>query len=281
MNAEFDFKGCDALNTTVRFSQHSKYPIWLTFFFSPYPSWKSSSVHTRLDSEDHGGPSCRRSSRLPTFIWRRGRSTTLVSCFLAISLARLKASWLWWLSILSRAFVVCVNFSCRFLLTEKYIGTLFWETRVWTLLGLESVFPFNWIPNLPLNESVMCIAACGLVVNIVHACLNVYASRTDSTTIRSHTRETNPLSLLLPFLLPVAIQVAWLSHPTFHHSEIVYSALFVPFLCAWGIQFAHQVGRMILAHVTLGSEAFPCWDWMWMWNAVGALDANLPRLFGR
>ena len=38
---------------------------------------------------------------------------------------------------------------------------------------------------------------------------------------------------------------------------------------------------MILAHVTLGSEPFPCWDWMWMWNGVGALDANLPRLFGR
>jgi len=160
-------------------------------------------------------------------------------------------------------------------------GTLFWETRVWTWLGLETVFPFNCIPNLPLNETLMCLAACGLLINIIHACLNVYASRADSSTIRSHTRETNPLILLLPFLFPIAIQIAWLSHPAFNHSAIVHSPLLVPFLCAWGIQFAHQVGRMILAHVTLGSEPFPCWDWVWVWNGVGALDANFPRLLGR
>lgn len=161
------------------------------------------------------------------------------------------------------------------------IGTLFWETRMWTFLGLENVYPFNHIPNLALNESFMCFAALGLVVNIIHACLNVYASRADPVTIRPHTKETNPLSLLLPFLLPVGIQVAWLSHPAFNHSAIIHSALLVPFLCAWGLQFAHQVGKIILAHVTLGGEEFPCWNWIWIWNAIGALDANLPRLFGR
>jgi len=51
----------------------------------------------------------------------------------------------------------------------------------------------------------------------------------------------------------------------------------VPFLCAWGLQFAHMVGRMILAHVT--KEKFPVWDWVWVWSLVGAVDANLP-LFG-
>lgn len=162
-----------------------------------------------------------------------------------------------------------------------FCGTLFWETRIWTFLGLEEVYPFNQVPNLPLNESFMCFAALGLGINIFHAYLNVQASRADPAAIRPHTKDTNPLNLLLPFLLPVGIQVAWLSHPTFNHSAIVHSALFVPFLCAWGLQFAHQVGRMILAHVTLGSERFPRWDWVWAWSVIGAVDANLPRLFGR
>lgn len=161
------------------------------------------------------------------------------------------------------------------------VGTLFWETRIWTFLGLEHVYPFNQIPNLPLNESFMCFAAIAVGVNIVHAYLNVLTSRADPSKIRQHTKDTNPLSLLLPFLLPVAIQVAWLSHPALNHSAIIHSALFVPFLCAWGLQFSHQVGRMILAHVTLGSERFPRWDWVWLCSAIGAVDANLPRLYGR
>lgn len=163
----------------------------------------------------------------------------------------------------------------------NYIGTLFWENKIWTFLGLEHVYPFTHIPNLPLNESFMVFAALGLGINIFHAYLNVHTSRSDPTKIRPHTKDTNPLSLLVPFLLPTAIQVAWLSHPALNHSAIIHSALFVPFLCAWGLQFAHQVGRMILAHVTLGSERFPRWDWVWTWSVVGALDANLPRLLGR
>lgn len=59
----------------------------------------------------------------------------------------------------------------------------------------------------------------------------------------------------------------------------MYSQLFLPFVGAWGFQFAHQVGRMILAHVT--STPFPWWDSMWLWSFVGALDANLPYLIGR
>jgi ethanolaminephosphotransferase len=88
-----------------------------------------------------------------------------------------------------------------------------------------------------------------------------------------------PLLLLFPFVIPAAIQVAWLSQPEIHHSAIIKSALFVPFLCAWGLQFAHQVGRMILAHVT--STPLPYWDWMWIWSIIGAVDANLPHILNR
>jgi len=88
-----------------------------------------------------------------------------------------------------------------------------------------------------------------------------------------------PLLFLLPFPTAAAIQVIWLTHPAYNNSAIINSSTFVPFLCAWGLQFAHQVGRMILAHVT--SSPFPWWDWMWIWSIIGAIDANLPRFLGR
>lgn len=75
------------------------------------------------------------------------------------------------------------------------------------------------------------------------------------------------------------LHVAWLNHPALSNSDIINSPAFVPFLCAWGLQFAHVVGRMILAHIT--SQNFPLWDPMYIWTIVGAIDANMPILFGR
>ncbi|KAG5338537.1 hypothetical protein C0989_007131 [Termitomyces sp. Mn162] len=88
-----------------------------------------------------------------------------------------------------------------------------------------------------------------------------------------------PLLLLVPFVIAAGIQISWLAQPSYNRSAIINSPNFVPFLCAWGLQFAHQVGRMILAHVT--STPFPRWDWIWIWSIIGALDANLPRIIGR
>lgn len=65
---------------------------------------------------------------------------------------------------------------------------------------------------------------------------------------------------------------------------MVYSPLLVPFLCTWGLQFAHQVGRMILAHVTqeqqmpwFGSDGL----WLWVVTLGIAIDANASWIFGR
>lgn len=88
-----------------------------------------------------------------------------------------------------------------------------------------------------------------------------------------------PLLYLLPFPVSVLLHVAWLNHPALSNSDIINSPAFVPFLCAWGLQFAHVVGRMILAHIT--SQNFPLWDPMYIWTIVGAIDANMPILFGR
>lgn len=68
--------------------------------------------------------------------------------------------------------------------------------------------------------------------------------------------------------------VAWLHGAP----EIIDSPAFVPFLGFWGLSFAYQVGRMILAHVT--KQEFPLWNGMMGWTAVGMLDANLGRYFG-
>ena len=92
----------------------------------------------------------------------------------------------------------------------------------------------------------------------------------------NHRSSVSPLLLLLPFIFPSAIQIVWLLHPRYNNSWIIDSPAFLPFLCAWGLQFAHQVGRMILAHVT--STPFPLWDWIWIWSFLGAVDANLPKI---
>ncbi|KAK0224724.1 choline ethanolaminephosphotransferase [Armillaria nabsnona] len=155
-----------------------------------------------------------------------------------------------------------------------FFGPSFWDQGILTFLHLEHLPLFSKIPNVGLNETFMVFAAFGLAFNIVSSYLNVRRAMkaTGKSTLR-------PLLFLLPYPIAAAIQIAWLSYPAYYSSAIINSSLFVPFLCAWGLQFAHQVGRMILAHVT--STPFPVWDWMWIWSIIGAIDANLPRLFGR
>ncbi|KAF9055620.1 Choline/ethanolaminephosphotransferase [Panaeolus papilionaceus] len=153
-----------------------------------------------------------------------------------------------------------------------YYGPTFWNQKIWTVLHVEHLAIFSKIPNLPLNESFMVFAAVGLGMNIIHSYNNVRRA----TYLKGSRSGKSPLLLLLPFLVPTVLQLVWLSHPQFNNSYIIGSAAFVPFLCAWGLQFAHQVGRMILAHVT--STPFPTWDLIWVWSLLGAADANLPKI---
>ena len=134
------------------------------------------------------------------------------------------------------------------------------------------VLAFNIITRLAMSFS-KCIES-STKSSRSSSYINVYKART-----AAKESPFTPLLYLLPFPVTVAIQVAWLSSPSFSRSYIINSPLFMPFLCTWGLQFAHQVGRMILAHVS--KQPFPWWDWMWVWSIVGALDANMPRLFNR
>ncbi|KAF6753170.1 cholinephosphotransferase [Ephemerocybe angulata] len=172
-----------------------------------------------------------------------------------------------------------------YFITGAY-GPQVWENRIWTTLHLENVPYISRLPNIPLNEAFMVFGAVGLGFNIITSYINVlratrqsHAKGGNNNLTARHDSNYPPLLLLLPFVVSTAIQVAWLSHPEFNHSWILHSASFVPFMCAWGLQFAHQVGRMILAHVT--GTGFPVWDWVWVWSLLGAVDANLPSLLGR
>lgn len=143
-----------------------------------------------------------------------------------------------------------------------------------TFLRLTNVPLINQLPDLPLNDAFMTTAAFGVAYNLQASYRNVRRAM-----IAAGKPTVQPLLLLLPFVVSAGIQVFWLVHPHYNNSALINSALFVPFLCAWGLQFAHQVGRMILAHVT--STPFPVWDWMWVWSLACAVDANLPLLADR
>ncbi|KAJ3853734.1 Choline/ethanolaminephosphotransferase [Lentinula lateritia] len=167
-----------------------------------------------------------------------------------------------------------------YMITGVY-GPSFWDTPILDFLHLSHIpLITNTFPNIGLNVSFMVFGAFGLAFNILSSYANVRTAM-----LSSGKSTTKPLLLLLPFLFSAGIQVAWLSHPELSAASrpgelftIRNSALFIPFLCAWGLQFAHQVGRMILAHLT--KTSFPVWDWLWVMSLVGAVDANLPRIAG-
>ncbi|KAF7307605.1 hypothetical protein MIND_00555700 [Mycena indigotica] len=155
-------------------------------------------------------------------------------------------------------------------------GPAFWDTKILTFLRLTNMPYINRLPNLPLNESFMVFGAFGLFFNIANSYANVRRTRKSSGSGTSR-----PLTFLLPFVVSAGLQLAWLAHPRVTSPAILYSPLFVPFLCAWGLQFARHVGRMILAHVTQDGCPFPLFDWMWVWTALCTLDAYLPALLDR
>ncbi|KAH8825664.1 choline ethanolaminephosphotransferase [Flagelloscypha sp. PMI_526] len=152
-------------------------------------------------------------------------------------------------------------------------GPGIWETPILSLLRLDHIEALRDVPNVPINIACMIFGVCGLLFNIAGSYHNVYTSaRSKGTSV------LKPILLLAPLPIASGIQIAWLAHPSVNNSAILYSSNFLPFMCAWGLQFAHQVGRMILAHTT--RMDFPMWDAIWIWSLVGAVDANLPRLFG-
>ncbi|KAG9083953.1 hypothetical protein FRC06_004305 [Ceratobasidium sp. 370] len=187
-----------------------------------------------------------------------------------------------------------------FIITGIY-GTQFWDQPLASFLPS---FLHTLVGETPFNETLMIFGVLGLILNIITSCTNV----------RVACREKNipsitPLVRLVPFLISTTLHVAWIAAPltpSLHLTSqpvtpadstldphkgfttvqiapgkdlLLHSAAFVPFLCMWGLQFAHQVGRMILAHVT--GQRFPMFDVGWVWASVAVVDAWSWKLFGR
>ncbi|KAI0347934.1 Choline/ethanolaminephosphotransferase [Trametopsis cervina] len=161
-----------------------------------------------------------------------------------------------------------------FIISGVY-GPAVWDTPILTLLRLDNVPEITKvIPNVGVNVAFMWYGFIFLQFNIITSYINVFKAK-----LASHSNPWKPLLHLLPLPTTIALQLFWLSAPAYNNSRIINSSLFIPFLGAWGLQFAHQVGRMILAHLT--KQPFPIFDSLFLWSAVGAIDANLPLLLKR
>ncbi|KAJ3912918.1 choline ethanolaminephosphotransferase [Lentinula edodes] len=150
-----------------------------------------------------------------------------------------------------------------YMITDIYA---FWYTPILDFLHLSHIpLITNTIPNLGLNVSFMIFGPFGLVFNILsYANIHTAMRASGKSTLKP------PFPFYCRSLFSAGIQVATIHHPQLHTVHPV------PLL-HWNSN-SHQVGRMILAHLTKGS--FPVWDWLWLLSLVGAVDANLPRIAG-
>jgi ethanolaminephosphotransferase len=142
-----------------------------------------------------------------------------------------------------------------------------------------------------MNEAFMYFGVFGVVFNIIGRSVRLAArcyrrpltSNSYGNVLRAKRAAgqptIQPLVGLLPFVLLAAQHAAWLLFaPAADGRGILHSSLFLPFAGAWGLQFAHAVGRLILAHVT--RAPFPMFDTVTLVSALGAADAALPALLG-
>ncbi|KLO06071.1 hypothetical protein SCHPADRAFT_883163 [Schizopora paradoxa] len=155
-------------------------------------------------------------------------------------------------------------------------GAEFWDTNLFQLVPLSGSELEKHLPAIRLNEAFMLFGALGLGVNIFTSYRNVYkASKSSKSSVLL------PAARLLPFVVSTALHVSWLLasvHLMPPHLlnagafVLLGSPLAIPILLAWGAAFAHQVGRVVLAHLTRSSG----WDvwvdgWRWVILALGAL----------
>jgi len=163
-----------------------------------------------------------------------------------------------------------------FIITGLY-GPQFWDQHALRLIAVDpDRLPkaLRFLSLIKLNKLFLIASGAGLLYNIVTSCANVIGEQ------RTRNRSfLAPLLRLVPFLLSTALHLLWLLAPFSGPSPIVSSPLILPFMISWGLQFAHQVGRLILAHVT--NQPFPIWDPMWIWLAIAAVDINSLAILGR
>ncbi|KAF8553815.1 Choline/ethanolaminephosphotransferase [Imleria badia] len=154
-------------------------------------------------------------------------------------------------------------------------GPSFWDQRFLTFSRLDNIPQVvEIVLDIGLNEAFVVFVASLSAFSIASSCRKVY--NVMRATGKSHLK---PLVFILPFISSAVLQVLWLLHPSIHHSSIIHSPHFLPVMGAWGLQFAHHLGRVILSRVA--KTPFPWWNSMWIWNVIGVVDTHLPDLLHR
>lgn len=156
-------------------------------------------------------------------------------------------------------------------------GPQYWDQGILTVTGLKDVPFIAGLPikNLPLNECFMIFSAVGLLFNIAASTKNVYASLPPAK--RSPLSLIKPLSRSAPYILHTTAMILWLDA---FPRDLLHTTLLIPFMCFWGVAFAHHVQLLILSHLT--ASPFPAaWKHpLLILSVLGATDANSKRFFG-
>lgn len=158
-----------------------------------------------------------------------------------------------------------------------HTGPTYWDQGIFTVTGLKDHALIAKLPvkDLPLNECFMLFSAVGLLFNIAASTKNVYASLPPAK--RTPLSLIKPLSRSAPYVLHTTAMVLWLyAFPR----ELLHTTLLIPFMCFWGVAFAHHVQLLILSHLT--ASPFPAW-WkhpLLVVSMLGSADANAHRFFG-
>ncbi|KAF8333083.1 uncharacterized protein EI90DRAFT_3145274 [Cantharellus anzutake] len=198
----------------------------------------------------------------------------VIMCLRALDLTRS-----WW--TVASVTATVANF---YLTTWEEFHTGLFDDITKGILHFNGGCPFdNWfasamglspsIRQIPLKIAFMIFSAFGLGFNIIISYRNVYKS------LKRGNSGLMPILRLLPFA-----SVPLVGSPG---KSIVRSGYMMPYLCVWGLEFAHLVngltfaigGKVITAHIT--KTSFPFWNWDWLWIAIIATDGHAQKLLGR
>ncbi|KAG8984872.1 hypothetical protein FRB94_010715 [Tulasnella sp. JGI-2019a] len=176
--------------------------------------------------------------------------------------------------------IICIMYAIT-----GYYGPSLWDTKFVEAVSAENLLATH-APKLLVQLNDLAISDVFYVIGMIQVFFNVALSYRNVYRARVAINKSpiTPLGRFLPFLVTCFLNIAWLSGSgplsgAPGQSYVLYSNCFLPFLGFWAFEFAHQVGKMILAHVT--HQRFPYWDWSWVFTSVLAMDANAERLFGR
>ncbi|KAJ3053944.1 hypothetical protein HK097_003017 [Rhizophlyctis rosea] len=119
-------------------------------------------------------------------------------------------------------------------------GPASWDRTIGTVFPSVASYVPSFVADTRLNDSTIYAGLLFVGINVATSALNVIKSRKSKKL-----STTTPFFGLIPFFVFVAATFSWL-----YVSPTILKKHIVPFVLLIGCIFGHQVGKMILAHVT-------------------------------